>query len=93
MKFMLTFTMTADATKRDEAIRRFMKTGGLPPKGATLLGRWTQADFSRGFDLLETDDVKALTKLALDWSDVLSLNITPVIEDKELTEVLRAAGH
>ena len=93
MKFMLTFTMPADKAKRDEAIQRFMKTGGQPPKGATLLGRWMQADFSQGFDLLESDDAKPLTQFALEWSDVLYLQITPVVEDKDLVAVLRAAGH
>jgi hypothetical protein len=63
MKFMLTFTMKPD--KRNEAIARFMKTGGQPPKGATLLGRWTRADFSQGYDLLESDDTSALTEMAL----------------------------
>ena len=93
MKFMLTFTMPVDKAKRDEAIQRFMKTGGQPPKGAKLLGRWMQADFSQGFDLLESDDAKPLTQFALEWSDVLYLQITPVVEDKGLIEVLKAAGH
>jgi uncharacterized protein DUF3303 len=92
MKFMLTFTFPSDKAKRDEAIQRFMKTGGQPPKGAKLLGRWTQADFSQGFDLLESDDAKPLTQFCLEWSDVLYLQITPVVEDKDLAEVLRAAG-
>jgi hypothetical protein len=93
MKFMLTFTMPVDKAKRDEAIQRFMKTGGQPPKGAKLLGRWMQADFSQGFDLLESDDAKPLTQFALEWSDVLYLQITPVVEDTDLIQVLRAAGH
>lgn len=93
MKFMLSFTMTPDKAKRDEAIQRFLKTGGQPPKGAKLLGRWTAADFSHGFDLLESDDVKPLTQFALEWGDLMELSITPVVEDKDLLEVLKATGH
>lgn len=37
MKFMLTFKITPDKAKRNEAIQRFLKTGGQPPKGAKLL--------------------------------------------------------
>ncbi|MEP6886972.1 MAG: DUF3303 family protein [Nitrospirales bacterium] len=37
---------TPDKAKRDEAIQRFLKTGGQPPKGAKLLGRWTAADLA-----------------------------------------------
>src|SRR5262245_7105739 len=77
-----------EAGKRDEAIGRFKATGARSPKGAKLLGRWTAADFSGGFDLFESDDVKALTEFSLMWSDLMELKIVPVIEDSELGEVL-----
>ena len=89
MKFMLTFTFTPEARGRDEAIARFKKTGGQPPAGARLLGRWTAADFSGGSVLLESDDARALTEFALMWSDVMEVKIVPVLEDNELTETLR----
>ena len=92
MKFMLTFTLKPEARGRDEAIARFKKTGGRPPQGVKLLGRWTAADFSGGFDLLESEDVKALTEFALMWSDLMELRIVPVAEDAELSEVLQRAG-
>jgi hypothetical protein len=93
MKFMMTFRMKADKGARDEAIARFMKTGGEPPKGARLLGRWTRADFSQGYDLLEADDAKPLTEFALQWSDLMGLEIVPVLEDKDLGEVLKKVGY
>ena len=64
MKFMLIFSWKPDIKSRDEAIARFRKTGGQPPNGLTLLGRWTGADFNGGFDLLETDDSKASAEFA-----------------------------
>lgn len=93
MKFMLTFSFSPQANKRNEAIARFLKTGGQPPKGAKLLGRWTRADFSQGYDLLETDDPGALAEFALQWSDLMEVEIAPVVEDKELAEVLKRAGY
>ena len=90
MRFMLTFSLKPDT--RTEAIARFKKTGGLPPKGVKLVGRWTRADFSGGFDLLESDDPKALTEFALMWSDLMELSIFPVVEDSELAEVLERIG-
>jgi hypothetical protein len=92
MKFMLTFTIKPETKARDEAIARFKKTGGQPPKGVKLLGRWTAADFSGGFDLLESDDTKSLTGFALMWSDLMELRIVPVLEDAEVTEALQRAG-
>lgn len=91
MKFMLTFTL--QSATRNEAIARFLKTGGQPPKGVKLLGRWTSADFSKGYDLLESDDPSALTELALQWSDLIEMNVVPVVEDRELGEVLKKGGY
>ena len=92
MKFMLTFNLITDKTNRNEAIARFMKTGGQPPQGAKLIGRWTRADFSGGYFLLESEDAEALTELALQWSDLMELEIVPVVDDKEVTQVLKRSG-
>lgn len=92
MKFMLTFAITPDKTARNEAISRFMKTGGQPPQGVRLLGRWTRADFSGGYFLLESEDSGALTALALQWSDLMEVEIVPVVDDQEVTEVLKRSG-
>ena len=93
MKLMLTFTFTPEAPgSRDEAIARFKKTGGQPPAGVKLLGRWTAADFSGGYVLLETNDAKALTEFSLMWSDVIDLKLVPIVEDAELVDALQRAG-
>ena len=89
MKFMLTFTFKPKTKERDEAVARFKQTGGKPPEGAKLLGRWTTADFGGGFVLLEAEDAKVLTEFALIWSDLMELRVVPVVEDPELTEVLQ----
>jgi Protein of unknown function (DUF3303) len=92
MKFIVTFAWDPDKEIQKEGIARFLKTGGQPPAGARLLGRWTRLDFSGGYVLLESDDPKALTEFALGWSDLMSLEIVPVLEDQELAEVLQRAG-
>ena len=67
MKFMLTFDWSPDAkTRVAEGIERFQRTGGQP-EGVKLLGRWTKADFSGGFDLLETEDARKLFEFAYMW--------------------------
>jgi len=87
MKFMMTFHWAPDKEQRAEAIERFLRTGGLPPEGVQLLGRWTSADLGSGFDLLETDDAAKLTEFAYQWSDLMKLEIMPVLEDAELAAV------
>lgn len=89
MKFMLTFDWSPDTETRHEGVARFLKTGGQPPAGAKLLGRWTRADFSGGFDLIESDDPKALAEFALMWSDLMEISFAPVLEDSELAPLLQ----
>ena len=89
MKFMLTFTLPPPT--RDAALARFLETGGHPPPGVTLLGRWTQLDLCGGFVLLESGDPQALTAFAHAWSDVVELAIAPVLEDQALSDVLKHA--
>jgi hypothetical protein len=85
MKFMLTYRLESET--RDEAIARFKATGGRTPKGVQLLGRWTTADLHGGFALLESYDIKAIVEFTLGWSDLMELEIVPLIEDDELSEV------
>ena len=88
MLFMLTFTIKPETKGRDEAIARFKKTGGQPPEGVKLISRWTAADFSGGFEVLESADAGALTRFALMWSDLMELRLVPVVDDAALTRVL-----
>ena len=85
------FNWTPNAQKRAEGIARFQKTGGLPPEGVRLLGRWTKADLSGGFDLLETEDSKKLIEFAYMWGDLMDLSVFSVLEDNELSEALQNA--
>ena len=91
MKFMMTMTFKTEVGTRNDAIARFKETGGRPPTGVTLLGRWVGADFSGGFILLETNDPVALTEFALLWSDLVELKVAPVVEDPEIISALERA--
>jgi hypothetical protein len=91
MKFMVTFDWAPDGAVRAEGIARFRNTGGLPPSGAKLLGRWTRADMSGGYDLIETDDPQTLAQFSLAWGDLMDLRVYPVIDDESLTQVLTRA--
>jgi hypothetical protein len=62
----------------------------LPPEGGKVLGRWTRADFSGGFDLLETDDAK-LFEFAYTWGDLMELEIIRVLDDEVLSMALESA--
>lgn len=88
MKFMVTFTLQPEAHKRAEAIARFKSFGQQAPAGAKLVGRLTRADLSGGFVLLETEDPRSLGEFAYTWSDLLHLDVVPVVDDEGLADVI-----
>ena len=92
MKYICNYSWAPDSEQQTEAIRRFKESGGRVPAGVKLLGRWTRADFMGGVALMETDDGKALTEFALMWSDLMELDVVPVVDDQELVEVLGRVG-
>lgn len=92
MKFMVTFSWQPDAQKRAEGISRFKKLGAEAPGGAKFIGRLTRADLSGGFVLLETEDPKSLAEFAYTWSDLMNLEIVPVLEDEGLSQVFFKGG-
>jgi hypothetical protein len=93
VKFLVNYRWEADSHKKKEGIGRFQKTGGQPPKGVKLLGRWTRVDGSGGVALVETDDPRALTEFSFMWNDLMELTTVPVLEDEQLADVFkRVAG-
>jgi hypothetical protein len=70
-------------------VKRFLETGGAPPKGVTQLGRWHGMS-GQGVAILESDDPKALFEMRAQWSDLLDLTLTPCLEDADAGAVLAA---
>jgi len=73
------------------AVARFLETGGAPPKGVEMLGRWHGMS-GQGFAIAQTKDAKALYLWMAQWSDLLALAITPCLEDADAGEVLAQLG-
>ena len=86
MLFMITYQFSSG--DRDEAQRRFKETGGAPPGGVQMLGRWHDVGGLGGFVLAETHDSVAIGKWMQAWSDLLEFNITPVNTDEDVLKVL-----
>jgi len=73
------------------AVARFLETGGAPPKGVTMLGRWHGMD-GTGFAISESTDPKAMYLWQAQWADVLDLTVTPCLEDADAGEVMASLG-
>ena len=84
------FSWTHSPQARDNTIKQFMATGGMPPEGATLVSRYHNVDGTGGFAIVESSDVGALADYALDWNGMIEINITPLMDDETISKVLGA---
>jgi hypothetical protein len=89
MKYIISWTVP-QATF-NAAVARFLETGGAPPKGVTMLGRWHGMN-GQGFAISESTDAKAMYQWVAEWSDVLSLTVTPCVEDADAGAVMATLG-
>lgn len=74
---------------RDRALERFGKTGGPPPAGIKVIGRWHSVTQGSGVVISETDNAELLAKWCLDWSDLLEFEVVPVIDDSTVAAILK----
>ena len=75
-----------------ERTARFLETGGLPPEGVTMLGRWHALGADQVFVLAESDDPVAVYRWAAMWADLLEIEMIPVIDDADAAGVLQSLG-
>lgn len=73
---------------RDAVHQRFKRTGGVPPAGVTMLGRWHSAEGNRGLLIAESDDASALATWLNEWTDLVSFDLTPLLTDEQFSEVI-----
>ena len=73
---------------RDTVIERFAKTGGQPPQGVKMLGRWHAVSNGTGIAISEAEDASAMGRWALEWNDLMEMEITPALTDEGLGAVL-----
>ena len=80
---------------RNKAIKRFMHSeeAPTPPDGVTHIDRWHSVAGNEGWHIADATDPKAIFDWVLHWSDIVSYEITPVVKDEELGELLQKHGH
>jgi hypothetical protein len=59
-----------------------------PPKGIKMIGRWHDVGQRGGITISEADDAEAIARWSLQWSDLLTLETHPVLDDAGLAKVL-----
>lgn len=87
MKYLLIWNLPHGTFKA--TVARFLETGGAPPKGVEMLGRWHGMS-GQGVAIMESSDAKALYEWRNQWSDLLEMSLTPCLEDADAGAVLAA---
>ena len=72
-------------------IEQFLSGGGQVPAGATTVGRWHTPGSTRGWHLIEADDLTRVAQHVAEWADLLEVDVYPVIGDAEVGAASRAA--
>jgi hypothetical protein len=87
MTFMITFSLPIDTI--EERTSRFLETGGPPPAGVEMVGRWHAVSAARGWVLAKTNDSKALFRWIRSWADLMEFEIEPVLDDQEAAALMQ----
>ena len=85
MVFVIHWTCSPENLKA--VVARFKETGGLPPKGVKMIGRWHDVTQRRGVAVAEADDAGAIATWAYQWSDQLQFDISPALDDAGAAKV------
>jgi len=81
MIFVIAWTFKPE--NRDAIQARFKETGGLPPEGVKMLGRWHGIGTNKGVVVAESNDAVAVAKWAQGWSDLMSFDVYPALTDED----------
>ena len=86
MQFMVEYTITPEA--RNEVQALFKATGGMPPAGVELLGRWHDYASLKGYMLCETVDQVGIAVWCQDWTHMMTFNVVSVVDDEQMAGVM-----
>jgi hypothetical protein len=75
---------TWEPGQRDALIKRRMEKGIGLREGVKKVGEWSDLSGGRGFLLVEAIDAKACMSSAMAWSDLMKMEIVPLIETTAL---------
>ncbi len=88
MLFMARWTALPEA--QQAASELFRKTGGAPPDGITVLGRWHAVGSIDGIAICECASIEPLAEWVLEWAHLLAFDVKPALTDEQLGKLLTA---
>jgi len=88
MLFVVSWSINPE--NRNKAIERFLRTGGVPPNGVKMLGRWHAVGSSSGMGVLEASDLVPIQQWVLEWSDIMKMDVHAALTDEQVAPLLAA---
>ena len=83
-------TSTWDPGHANDAIKKRLemeKTGYVAPPGVNFVGEWGYVGGGKAFFLAEVDDLSAFMGMCMTLADVMSMDIVPVLERKDIKKL------
>jgi hypothetical protein len=68
--------------------RRFRDRGRLAPAGLHYVSSWVDEKLERCFQVMETTDRTLLDEWIANWSDIVDIEVFPVISSKEAADTV-----
>ncbi len=68
--------------------KRLREGGRTMPAGLTYVASWIEVNFNRCWQVMECDDARLLQQWVLDWCDLGTFEIVPVVASKDVQELM-----
>lgn len=88
MKLMITSRRVRSETLAKQLQQFLESPNRRPGPGVKMLGRWFSPTFDVIYVVVETDDAKLVSQWLLQWADFSSYELTPVIDDADVAQLL-----
>lgn len=86
MKYMLTWTVKPE--NQPESIQRWKKMGANPPEGIEVVSHYWNVNHLSGWAVFQAPNHASIAKWLVDWTDLNVNSVTPIIDDKELHDIV-----
>jgi hypothetical protein len=67
---------------------RFRERGRLAPEGLTYVSSWVTNDYTRCYQVMETDDRALLDQWIGQWTDLVEFEVLPVVTSAQASAAI-----
>ena len=68
---------------------RFRERGRLAPEGLTYVSSWVTDDYTRCYQVMETEDAALLEEWMANWHDIVEFDVYPVVTSAQAAAAIK----